>query len=111
MKRLYLLLALITLVGCDALTGNSNIEYRVSGTAVRVSLTYEAESGSSQISSAALPWSFAFRAKRGAFLYVSAQIIQGGGSVTVSIYKGESLYKTATSSGFAAIATASGTLD
>lgn len=91
-------------------TTTSNIEYRVTGSSVnRVSLTYQASTGSTQqISSQALPWSFTRTASSGDFLYVSAQIIDGTGSVTVTIFRNGSQFQTATSSGFAAIATASG---
>lgn len=109
--RLILLPLLVSIVGCDSVTGASNIEYRVSGSATRVSLTYETEGGTSQVSSAALPWSYSRKAKAGDFLYVSAQIIEGNGTATAAIYKGGSVFKTSTSSGFAAIATASGSLD
>lgn len=95
--------------GCDAITGASNIEYRVNGTAQRVSLTYESEGGgTAQISSVAPPWSYSFRAEKDDFLYISAQIVQGTGSVTVAIYKGGDQIESTTSSGFASIATASG---
>ena len=109
--RLALLLACASLFGaCDSLTGTSNIEYRVTGFNVqRVSLTYESEGGgTAQVSSATLPWSYALRAKQGDFLYISAQIVEGTGSVTVTIAKGGDTFKTTTSSGLASIATASG---
>ena len=80
------------MLGCDSLTGASNIEYRVSGTAELVSLTYQTEAGGAQISSRALPWSFSHRATRGDFLYVSAQIIEGDGSVTAAIYTNGDLF-------------------
>lgn len=111
--RLLALTLLTTLLasGCDSITGASNIEYRVSGTATRVSLTYETEGGTSQVASVALPWSYSRRATKGDFLYISAQIVQGTGTVTTSIYKGSDLFKTSSSSGFASIASASGSLD
>jgi len=103
---------ILTALGCDAITGASNITYRITGTATRVSVTYEAEGGTEQIASISLfPWTYSRRAERGDFLYVSAQIVGGTGSVTVTIDKGGSVFKTATSSGFASIATASGILD
>lgn len=113
--RLVLLLACASLFGasCDTLTGTSNIEYRVTGFNVqRVSLTYESEGGgTAQVSNATIPWSHAFKAKKGDFLYISAQIVQGTGSVTVTIAKSGETFKTTTSSGFASIATASGALE
>jgi len=91
-------------------SATASVEYRITGSAVsRVSITYEnATGGTSQISSAALPWSFSRSAKTGDFLYVSGQIAEGTGTMTVSVYVNGSVFKTSTSSGFAAIATASG---
>lgn len=114
MKRAALvLLCLFLLPACDAVRGISDVEYTVTGVSVqKVSLTYEnADGGTSQIASASVPWSLAFKGKRDSFVYISAQIIEGTGSVTVTIKKSGSVFKTSTSSGFASIATASGTLD
>ncbi len=105
------------MLGCNAITGiftgPSDIEYRASGTAARVSLTYETEDGTEQIGSSALPWAYSRNADDGDFLSVSAQIVEGGDldTVTVQIYKGGDIFKTATSSGLGSIATASGNLD
>ena len=105
------------MLGCDAIkdvfTGPSNIEYRASGTAARVSLTYETEDGTEQIGSSTLPWAFSRTANDGDFLSVSAQIIEGSDidTVTVQIFEGGDVFKTATSSGSGSTATASGTLD
>jgi len=57
MKYVILLILTVSLsvLGCDAITGASNIDYRVSGSATRVSLTYEAEGGTQQISSQTVP--------------------------------------------------------
>ena len=111
------ILAVSFMLGCDAIkgvfTGPSNIEYRASGTATRVSLTYVTEDGTEQIGSSVLPWAYSRRADDGDLLSVSAQIIEGGDvdTVTVEIYKAGDVFKTATSSGFGSIATASGSLD
>ena len=81
------------MLGCDTIkdvfTGPSNAEYRASGTAALVSLTYETEDGTEQIGSSALPWAYSRKADDGDFLSVSAQIIEGGDldTVTVQIYK------------------------
>ncbi len=105
------------MLGCDAITdiftGPSDTEYRASGTAALVSLTYQTEDGTEQIGSSALPWAYSRTAEDGDFLSVSAQIIDGGDldTVTVQIFKGGDIFKTATSSGFGSIATASGSLD
>ena len=103
--------------GCGAIgdifAGPSNTEYRASGTAARVSLTYATADGTEQIDSSALPWAYSRTADNGDFLSVSALIIEGGDldTVTVQIYKGGDVFKTATSSGLGSIATASGLLD
>lgn len=103
---------LLFCAGCDTLNGVSNVEYLVTGTATKVALTYQnADGGTSQIASTAPPWNLAFKAKQGDFLYVSAQIIEGTGTVVATIKKGGETFKTSTGSGFAAIATASGSLD
>lgn len=114
MKRFALLLVLSALLwsGCDSLSGASNIEYAVTGTATKVSLTYGLSGGGTeQIASTTVPWSYPFRGKKGDFLYLSAQIVEGTGTVVVTIKKNGETFKTATSSGFASVATASGTLD
>ena len=104
------------LVGCglyESLTGpgESDVEYRVSGTAVRVSLRYETESGTSESAGTALPWSFTRTAEGDDLLYISAQVIEGDGTVTAAIYKEGELLNSSSSTGIGAIATASGTLE
>jgi hypothetical protein len=117
MLKAFMLAALCPLlVGCslfDVLTGpgDSDIEYRVTGTAERVSLRYETENGTSENASTTLPWSFTRKAEEDDMLYVSAQIIQGDGTVTAAIYKGDQLLNSSTSTGAGAIATASGNLE
>lgn len=112
MRHVAVFALLVALAGCDVLTGQSNIEYRVSGTATRASLTYETEGGGTgQVSSAAIPWSYSFKAKKGDFLYISAQITSNSGTITTAIYKGGKEIETASSSGFASIATASTMLE
>ncbi|MCK4760716.1 MAG: hypothetical protein KAW12_00855 [Candidatus Aminicenantes bacterium] len=87
-----------------------DVEYKITGTARRVDITYaSAENSTSQKSNVRLPWSFTRSANTGDFLYLSAQNDTSHGSVTVSIYKDGKLYKTATSSGAYVIATVSGT--
>lgn len=107
---LALSVTLLALSGCDSLLGRSNVMYEVTGSNVsKVSLTYESEGGgTAQIASASVPWTSSFKADKDDFLYVSAQIIEGTGSITVTIYKNEKILETASASGFASIATASG---
>lgn len=87
-----------------------SIEYRVTGTASMVSVTYAtAGGGTAQVGTATLPWSTSFKCeKAGDFLYVSAQNRGTTGTVTVTIYKDSASYKTTTSSGSFVIATAEG---
>jgi hypothetical protein len=84
------------------------VEYRVYGS--RASLTYaNAQEGTSQNSSAMLPWTYSFNSARtGQFLYISAQNTGDSGQIRVEIWKRGSLYRTSTSQGAFAIATASG---
>jgi hypothetical protein len=111
--RIALALALSPLLaGCNLLQsltgpGDADIEYRVSGTAVRVSLKYETKDGTSENSSATLPWTLTRQAKDDDLLYVSAQIVEGAGTVTAEIYKGGKLLNSSTGTGAGAIATAS----
>lgn len=105
----FLLATTLLVAGCDTITGASDVEYSVSGGSQRVSVTYESGSGTSQIASIALPWSYSFKAERDAFLYVSAQIVQGDGTIIVTIRKDGKVFQTAQAIGFASIATASGT--
>jgi hypothetical protein len=98
--------------GCNKLTGPSGlVEYSVTGTATLVDVTYQNSSGgTSQVAMAVVPWTYSWAtADRGDFLYVSAQIVNAsGGSITVTIRKDGSVLQSSTSSGFASIATASG---
>lgn len=100
-------------VGCkNPLSPSGQVEYRITGTATQVDVTYANSSGgTAQVSRAAVPWNYSWStAKTGDFLYVSAQIVNSsGGNVTVTILRNGSTVQTATSSGFATIATASGT--
>ena len=115
--RVLFVIGLSTLfVGCglyDSLTGpgKKDVEYRVSGTAVRVSLRYETESGTSESAGTTLPWSFTRTAEGDDLLYISAKVIEGDGTVTAAIYKEGELLNSSTGTGAGAIATASGTLE
>lgn len=86
-----------------------NVEYRVSGSAYSVFITYANKTEGTSQEYANIPWTYSWSgAKSGQFLYVSAQNQWETGSVTVEIYKNGSLYKTSTSTGAYVIATASG---
>ncbi len=90
---------------------SGQVTYRVSGTAARVDLTYaNASGGTSQVSGASVPWTYAWStAKKDDFLYVSAQIAStAGGTITVVVERNGAVLQSATALGFASIATASG---
>lgn len=104
--------ALVAVTACTGPSPSSRVDYDVTGTATRVDITYAtAGGGTAQVTGVTVPWSFGWSgAKTGDFLYVSAQIVNTtGGTLTVTIKKDGSRFKTTTSSGFASIATASGT--
>lgn len=88
----------------------ASIEYKVTGTATSsASLTYaNASEGTSQLSSATLPWTYKFSAKSGQFLYISAQNNGSFGCVDVEILKDGRAFKSSFSCGAFVIATASG---
>jgi hypothetical protein len=86
-----------------------SIEYRVTGTTLQASVTFENVSGgTSQMDPVAVPWSTAFTAYPDAFLYISAQNNTASGTITASVIKNGLVYKTTTSTGAYVIATASG---
>lgn len=90
--------------------GAQDVEYRVTGTAGRVFVTYVDSTGGTAQTFATLPWSYAWSGARpGDFLFVSAQQQVTNGIVVVSIYRNGVLYKTSTAEGANAIALASGT--
>ena len=88
-----------------------NVEYKVTGSASTVSLTYtNSNGGASQESDVSVPWSYSFKGSPDDFVYISAQNQGDNGSVTVTIYKNGSSFKTSTSNGAYVIATASGSI-
>jgi len=101
-------------VGCshsDLGTTIYDVEYRVTGTAATASMTIENEDGgTSQVSNQPLPWSHAFTARPGTWVYVSAQNEGDTGDITAAIYYDGTLFKSSTSTGAYVIASAYGTL-
>lgn len=96
-------------VGLGLSTGSHQVSYSVTGTADKVSLTYTTPGGTEQLADVNLPWNYQMTASSGAHAYVSAQITdQGGGTVTTTILLNGEPVKSATSSGFATIASSSG---
>ncbi len=122
MKKLIVLLAILTIAGCQkqslpdiagpTILGPVNVEYRVTGSTATADVTYQNSSeGTSQQSGVSIPWSYSFTKSTEMFLYISAQK-DGNPStdVTVTIYKNGSVFKTSTSSGAYVIADAYGDL-
>jgi hypothetical protein len=90
----------------------ARIEYHVTGSATRASMTYAtAGNGTAQAGDRALPWSFDWTANRGDFVYLSAQNAGQAGCVTVEIKVRGATFKTTQSCGAFVIATASGSVE
>jgi hypothetical protein len=88
------------------------VVYNVTGTATRASMTYATSGGgTAQQGDRALPWSFNWMAKRGDFVYVSAQNSGSTGCVTVEIKVRDKVFQTTQSCGAFVIATASGSVE
>jgi hypothetical protein len=109
-RTLLVTAAAVALAGCESLVSPSTITYVVIGSAQRATVVYNTPHGSSQATNVALPWAFAFGAEPKDYLYVSAQVVRGDGEVTVTIRKGASNWRSATATGLASVATASGPL-
>lgn len=84
------------------------IEYRVTGTASRVSLTYQNGSGGTEQKDVALPFNTSFTTASGSFLYLSAQNNGDRGTVICTISVDGAVFKTSTSDGAYKIAGCSG---
>lgn len=85
-----------------------SVTYRVTGTAKTVSVTIATPDGTSQHDGLAVPWVMSNDYPPGAWLYISAQIEDGWGTVTATIEIDGEVYKTTTSSGEYVIASVSG---
>jgi len=88
----------------------SGVRYAISGAGVSaVSLTFENDSGGSDQGDYQVPFCKIFNNfQSGDFLYISAQIISGDGSIKCQILDGNILIAEANASGFPSIATCSG---
>lgn len=85
------------------------VEYRITGTAPSVDVTYQnASGGTEQRHSVRLPFSFKFTAAEGQFLYISAQNDGQSGSVVCQILLNDVEQKRSESSGAFVIADCSG---
>ena len=112
MRRWIPILILVAVTACDGknpLTGSGTVIYRVSGSATRADVTYEASSGVAQQSNVTLPWSTTRASKTGDFLYISAQNRENSGCVSVQIVSGDNVLESNQSCGAFVIATASRT--
>jgi hypothetical protein len=123
-KKLYTVITLFAVccfLSCDDnLSGSKSktysIKYEITGSASSVDITMSNAGGDTeQLSDVPLPWEKAFSVKVEEysyyFAYISAQNQGNSGTVTVTIYRNGSVFKTATSSGAYVIATASGGVD
>ena len=115
-------LSIVVLAGLTACGGGSgvgtqpsqsaSVEYLVTGTATRASMTYAtANGGTAQQADRTLPWSFTTVMNRGDFVYVSAQNSGQTGCVTVEIKVRNASYRSTQSCGAFVIATASGSVE
>jgi len=84
------------------------IIYSVIGSASRASLTYQNESGGTEQMLVSLPWNTEFNARRGAFLYLSAQSRERNSAIEVEIRSNSIEVQKAQSCGDFVIATAHG---
>ena len=89
-----------------------NVEYRLGGTAARASITIANETGGTEQrdSVSVKTWTEAFQAKRGQFVYLSAQNKADRGRIRCEIWVNGELWKEAESAGAYAIATCSGSI-
>lgn len=83
MNRLLLVLLCLWPLVAEART--YSVEYRVTGSAPRAALAFYNESGGMDQIDVAVPWTTAFKAKSGAFLYLSAQNKDAQGDLRVEI--------------------------
>ena len=116
MKKLLLTTLCLSLLSCKnpfaAEDTSRAIKYTITGTCTKADATYQC-CGNTQQESEVRPgaWEKTYTAKKGDFIYISAQNHTATGNVTVTIYIDDKLYRTATSSGAYVIATASGTAE
>jgi tetratricopeptide (TPR) repeat protein len=90
---------------------SSDIKYEVTGSTSMADVTYRnKDGGTSQANGVSIPWSYSFKGSSGKLVYISAQSKRESGSITVTIYKDGSVFKSSKSSGAYCIAEASGTL-
>lgn len=91
-----------------AASSTVRVDYVITGTADRASLTYTNASGGTEQKDVILPWEDRLEVRRGAFVYISAQNKGERGSVTCKILVDLTTYKESTSEGAYKIASCSG---
>lgn len=91
----------------------SGVRYVISGTNVdAVSLTWENDTGGTNQGDYLIPFCVPYRGfESGGFVYISAQIETGSGNIICVIYEESKKIAEARASGFASIATCSGSTD
>ena len=98
MKKYLLFLIILFFTGCSKNPTSPtifNVEYKVTGTAHKVDVTYANQNeDTAQESNVNVPWSYSFKGNPGNFVYISAQNQDSTGSVIVTIYKDGSVFKT-----------------
>ena len=99
----------LALSGCDLLDGKIDVEYKVTGSASLVDVTYTNKNGgTSQESNVSVPWTKSFSINCEEFLYISAQNQGSFGSVTTRINVDGEKFKQGSSSGAYVISSSSG---
>ena len=95
--------------GCDLLDGKIDVEYKVTGSASSVDVTYtNKDGGTSQESNVSVPWTKSFSINCEEFLYISAQNQGSSGSVTTRINVDGEKFKQSSSNGAYVISSSSG---
>lgn len=111
MKQLVLFVTLLLMACSNPFDSSIAVKYEVTGTAELVNVTYQNNNGGiSQVTDASLPWSMTFSGNPEDYVYLSAQNQEETGSITVTIYKNNDVFKSATSTGSYVVASVSGTL-
>ena len=111
MKQILVIVALLLTACTNPFDSSITVKYEVTGSAELVNVTYQNNNGGiSQITDVVLPWSMTFSGNPEDYVYLSAQNQGETGSITVTIFKNDDVFKSATSTGSYVVASVSGTL-
>ena len=111
MKQLLITVALVLTACSNPFDSSIDVRYEVTGSAELVNVTYQNNNGGiSQVTDVLLPWSMSFSGDPEDYVYLSAQNQGETGSITVTIFKNNDIFKSATSTGSYVVASVSGTL-